>query len=81
MPVVGFEGELKLVEELFTIKHDDDRLIESSVANIDLIPNTSINYMDKEKARKSKGYAIEEMEEIFRKNGSKTKIYKRERKK
>ena len=81
MPVVGFEGELKLAEELFTLIQDDDRLIESSVANIDLIPNTPINYMNEEKARKSKGYAIEEMEELFKKNGVKTKIYKMERKK
>lgn len=81
MPVVGFKGELKLVEELFTTEQDDDRLIESSVANIDLIPNTPINYMDEKEARNSKGYVIEEMEELFRKNESKTKIYKRERKK
>jgi len=77
MPVIGFEGELKLAEELFTPYKIDNRLIESSVANIDLIPNTPINYMNEEKARKSKGYAIEEMAELLKKNGGKTKIYKR----
>ncbi len=65
MPVVGFAGEISLAEELFSTDISSERLQFSFACNSDEIPNSKIEYMNEEVARKSKGYIFEELKGVF----------------